>query len=74
MPKRTPKTFSEIIELWPSPSCPELAKDLKLENDTVYHWYHRNSIPAKNWKQIISAGKKRRIEISPSLLVELAAV
>lgn len=65
-----PKTFAEVVELWPT--AVELANDLDVKEVTVRAWKARG-IPAEYWKAIESAAMKRGLSISVDSLSIIAA-
>jgi len=71
--RKKPKTFRDVISKWGDAPCPKLAADLGEKPDTVYHWYHNDSIPVKKWKKFLAASKKRYLGINEKLLVDIAS-
>ncbi len=45
--------FAELIEMWPSIGA--FAADVGVPYETANSWKKRNSIPAKNWPEVIAA-------------------
>lgn len=64
------KSFSEIVETW---DRFELAYDLRVPPERVRGWLRDNSIPSSYWKDILSMAPDRGIDITPDLLIDLAA-
>ena len=65
-------SFALVILMWPSTA--ELAADIGRPVGTVRQWKNRNCIPAKNWKEIVTAAQRRGFDgISYDLLSRLAA-
>jgi len=62
------KTHADIIGLWPN--IDDLSKDLGKKFNTVNSWSGRNQIPSIFWPQLIKAGKKRNIELTPKILMD----
>lgn len=63
--------FAELIELWPSIGA--FAADVGVPYETANSWKKRNSIPAKNWPEVIAAGGRRGFdEITAERLINLA--
>jgi len=48
-----PRTFRDIIELWPRPS--NMARQLNVSRQSVCDWSTRNRIPTRYWLTIIAA-------------------
>ena len=65
------KEFNDIAERWPSRAM--FATDLGVKYTTARGWSQRDSIPSAYWRALINAGMRRNIEISPDLLIDLAA-
>jgi len=66
------RTFSEVIELWPSSE--DVAADLGASGERVRKWKARNSIPGEYWQALTAAALKRNIEgVSLEVLAHLAA-
>ncbi len=64
-------SFTDIISMWPSDQA--FADDLGETVSLVRVWKHRNSIPARHWKQVLCGAKKREFsQVTDALLIELA--
>jgi hypothetical protein len=65
-------TFSEIIDLWPSPRV--LANDIEVKPGTLAVWKHRNRIPPTHWVALVKSAERHGIEnITLDLLARLVA-
>ena len=62
--------FREIVEAW---GRKELASDLGVPKERARQWSRDNSIPQWYWRVLLEKAPKRNIEISPKLLIDLAA-
>ena len=63
-------SFTEIVETW---GRTELAIDLGVPKERARQWSRDNSIPQWYWKGLLSKAPERNIEISPEILIDLAA-
>ena len=64
------KSFGQIVDRWPSRQV--FVSDLGVEEETVRGWVRRDSVPSGYWKRLLKAARKRRIKITPELLIDLA--
>ena len=64
------KSFGQIVDRWPSKQI--FASDMKVGDETVKGWVRRDSVPSGYWKRLLKAARKRRIKITPELLIDLA--
>ena len=64
------KTFSEVVERWPTRQ--DLASDCKVELEAVRKWQERGRIPAYAWRRLLRAADKRSINVSVDDLLRLA--
>lgn len=67
----TPKSFSDVIGLWPSRF--EMASDIGANPEAVRKWQERKSIPTDWWFSILRTETARRAGLSADLLAALAA-
>jgi hypothetical protein len=68
-----PKSFTELIHLWPQPSIASFASDLELPYVNAQQMARRNSIAPKHWDAVIAAAELRGIEgVTKALLADLA--
>lgn len=70
---KSPSTFSDVINLWPSRTA--LAGDIGLEDaNLVRSWRSRDRIPDEYWAAIVkAAGERGFSKVTPHLLTALAA-
>lgn len=61
-----PPSIPEIIDLWPRQE--DLAADCGVERVAVSRWKSRYSIPAKHFAAMLSAAKRRGINLSAESL------
>jgi hypothetical protein len=66
-----PRSFAEVINLWPSASA--LAAILDVEAVTVRAW-RRRGIPAGYWSAVASAARVTGRPVDERLLAELASL
>ena len=67
-----PKTFAEVIAVWPSAWA--MARDLYLPNGTVQKWKERGNIRSKHWNQIVRAARVHNFDqITLQVLADIAA-
>lgn len=67
-----PKSFSAIIELWPTLGA--LADDLGVGYESAKAYKRRDSIPPEHWETLVAAARRRQIEgVSLESLAALAA-
>ena len=64
------ESHREIVQTWGRQT---LASDLDIPEERVRAWERFNSIPAGYWQDLLSKAPERDIDISPELLIELAA-
>lgn len=68
---RKPKTFTDLIGLWPD--RPSFARAIGVKNITAQQMAYRDSINAKYFGAVIKAAKKAGLdEITLELLSEIA--
>ena len=60
----------EIVQTWGRQT---LASDLGIPEERVRAWERFDSIPAGYWEEMLSKAPDRDIEISPEILIRLAA-
>jgi len=53
---RAPRTFREIIDLWPS--IAEFARTCRFRDETVRAWILRGNIPVDQWDVIIQTARE----------------
>lgn len=70
-PPSPPRSFAEVISLWPSAS--DLAAVLDVEAVTVRAW-RRRGIPARYWAAVAEAARFSGRPIDERLLAELGAL
>ena len=63
-------SFTDIIRAW---GCERLASDLSVPKERVRSWERFNTFPDEHWKLALKLAPNRNIEISPDLLIDLAA-
>jgi hypothetical protein len=66
-----PRSFAEVIALWPSAA--ELAAVLDVEAVTVRAW-RRRGIPARYWSVVAEAARVTSRPVDERLLAEIASV
>ena len=66
-----PRSFAEVIALWPSAS--ELAEVLDVEAVTVRAWRKRG-IPARYWTAVAQAARFSSRPVDERLLAEIASI
>ena len=64
------QNMSELIDVW---GRKELANDLDVPKERVRGWRRHDTLPQKYWKRLLEKAPSRNIEISPDLLISLAA-
>ena len=64
-------SFTQVMCAWPKISL--LADDAGVDIEAVRGWRKRDSIPARYWKKLLDKAPERNIEISPEILIDLAA-
>ena len=64
------KSYAEIIRAW---GRAEMAADLGVPKERVRSWERFDTFPDEHWKLALELAPTRNIEISPDLLIELAA-
>ena len=62
-------SFSEIVETFGQQA---LADDVGVPKERARQWWRDDSIHSKYWKRLLKAARKRRIKITPELLIDLA--
>ena len=65
------ESYRDIIDAWPSRRA--LAEDLGVDYETVKKWRQRDSIPAAHWPALVKAARRRKVRVTLTLLVDLAA-
>ncbi len=66
------QNFRELIERWPS--VKDFAEEVKLDYQTCYSMYRRNSIAPQHWPKVIKAAKKRGFKnVTETKLVKLSS-
>ena len=64
------QSHREIVRAWGREA---LAADLNIPKERVRAWERFGSIPAEYWQDLLSKAPDRNIEISPEILIRLAA-
>ena len=64
------KTFSDVITAF---GISQLADDIGAGYEQVRKEKNRNSLPAKYWKDVLAAAKRRGIKLTAEDLVKMAA-
>jgi len=62
------KTHSDIINKWPSVEALSIAIGVKYP--TIHAWRSRDSIPSRHWQDVIKAGKKIGVKLTPKILLD----
>lgn len=65
-----PKTFCDVIDLWPS--IKDLAADVDEPYARVLKWRIRNNVPGGAWRKLLAAAKRRGYRVTAEHLVEIA--
>ena len=65
------KSFTEIVELWPSADA--MAVELGAKVETVRKWRQRDSIPAEWWLLVVRGARRHGHDLSVDALATLAA-
>jgi Holliday junction resolvase RusA-like endonuclease len=55
-------TFSNLVDLWPTPSLTLFAVDVGVPVQTASSWKRRGSIPSRQWLAVVRAAEARGIE------------
>jgi len=63
-------SFREIVETW---GRTKIANDLGVPKERARQWSRDDSITAKYWQDLLSKAPSRDIDISPEVLIRLAA-
>lgn len=63
-------SFSEIVRAW---GRDVMASDLRVPKERVRAWERFDTIPDEYWKEILATAPKRKIKLSPEILISLAA-
>ncbi len=64
------KSFTEIVKAW---GRKNMASDLSVPKERVRGWERFDGIPDEYWQELLDKAPERNIEISPDLLIDLAA-
>ena len=64
-------TFREVIDQWGA--IDDLAADIGRKPDTVRKWRQRDRIPSAYWLALLASARRRKIAVTQSLLIRLAA-
>ena len=63
-------SFREIVETW---GRRQMGLDLGVPKERARQWSRDDSITAKYWKRLLAKAPDRNIDVSPELLIDLAA-
>ena len=63
-------SYTEIVNTW---GVTEMAFDLGVPKERVRGWMRYNMLPPANWRRLLEKAPSRNIDISPDLLIDLAA-
>jgi hypothetical protein len=64
-------SFREIIKLWPS--IASFSREMNVPYQRAFRWYHRNSIPARYWRQLIDVLEQHQVRMTFDELIKVAA-
>ncbi len=64
------KSFAEIVKAW---GRKNMASDLNIPKERVRGWERFDGIPDEYWQELLDKAPERNIEISPEILIDLAA-
>ena len=63
-------TYADIVNAW---GRERMASDFDVPKERVRSWERFNTFPVEHWKLALKLAPNRNIEISPDLLIDLAA-
>lgn len=61
--------LQDIFKIWDS--LGSLARDTKVDYETVLKWGQRKRIPPEHWDAVIEAARRKSVVITPGLLHRL---
>ena len=64
------ESFTEIVRAW---GRTKMADDIGVTEERVRNWERLDSIPDDFFRRLLDKAPERNIEISPDLLINLAA-
>lgn len=64
-----PKTFREIIDLWPTQSA--FSRVIGVNRQNVSEWHRRNKIPDRYWRATLEAMRAYGYELDADYLLDV---